>query len=840
MTKKKVEVPSSGKIKIVWNVFPYDYTDENKAAVRKLAATKYGVKESQVEVVPHVRNLNSTEENEETRKELNDLCNPENQVSLFKKYIDTYEIEGVDFETIKQINADVDSQIEYGKYERYKKYRLKWIKWDNFLSYGEDNFFNFETLEGLVLLNGYPANQTGKTTFAIDLIHFLLFGKPSEGKADVNAKIFNKFTKATQVKVEGCLNIDGTDYVIRRTLTRPAKFTEKSKISGTLEYFKVEGDNTYTALNEYDSANADASLNAESVTQTNKAIKDAIGKETDFDMIICATMKNLDELIDKGDTERGKLMTRWLGLDVIDDKFKVAKTVHEQQTVNYVSRVKNKEVLIQRTQELNAVIENNKQAIGICDTNIESLNQTIESKTAEMHAIAGQKTAIDEELLKYDSVTLNSKLNALVEEGKEVGAAIKAKDAEIQETQEKVNLQQKAIEDFGPVNFEMKQLTDATSAANSKANEINLLLSHYKDVEKRMLELKHGEFCPTCKQKLLNVDNTALIAECTAEMTAITEKGKALREEKKALDQKLEEVKAVALKSEQLNKLTNGLTSLQLQINKQQLAKSALELELSNKRTLYKETQALIDKYNSNKEAIDKNAELDRQILNMQTLLAGYNKDLLLQTSTKAGLEKEISASEKEIAQNDTDIETISKEEKMEDNWKVYLEMLGKNGVAKMEVRELTPIINIKLKEMLADVVDFDVEVNVTDKNEVVFNLVRTVKEGGKDVKVIADLTSGSGFERTCAALALRFVLGSITSIPQPNFFVIDEVIGGGVASENYDKVKKLFDKEIANNKNGIDFVLHCTHIDDIKDWHKSIITIQKHGYVSSVSVSAN
>ena len=44
------------------------------------------------------------------------------------------------------------------------------IKFDNFLSYGENNFFDFTKLNGMVLLNGEPANQSGKTTFALHAI----------------------------------------------------------------------------------------------------------------------------------------------------------------------------------------------------------------------------------------------------------------------------------------------------------------------------------------------------------------------------------------------------------------------------------------------------------------------------------------------------------------------------------------------------------------------------------------------------------------------------------------------------------------------------------------------
>lgn len=37
----------------------------------------------------------------------------------------------------------------------------------------------------------------------------------------------------------------------------------------------------------------------ENSIQTNKIIKEAIGNESDFDMIVCATNSNLDSLIEK-------------------------------------------------------------------------------------------------------------------------------------------------------------------------------------------------------------------------------------------------------------------------------------------------------------------------------------------------------------------------------------------------------------------------------------------------------------------------------------------------------------------------------------------------------------
>ena len=73
------------------------------------------------------------------------------------------------------------------------------------------------------------------------------------------------------------------------------------------------GDNDYESLKDVDSDTADESLNEASVQDTNKVIKEALGRESDFDLIICATAKNLDELIDKkghGESETSFTMDR--------------------------------------------------------------------------------------------------------------------------------------------------------------------------------------------------------------------------------------------------------------------------------------------------------------------------------------------------------------------------------------------------------------------------------------------------------------------------------------------------------------------------------------------------
>lgn len=155
-------------------------------------------------------------------------------------------------------------------------------------------------------------------------------------------------------------------------------------------------------------------------------------------------------------------------------------------------------------------------------------------------------------------------------------------------------------------------------------------------------------------------------------------------------------------------------------------------------------------------------------------------------------------------------------------NWKIYLELIGKNGIAKMVLRRALPIINAQLTQLLTDVCDFDVEVGITQKNDVHFLLI---KDG-----VYSDLSSGSGFELTAAAIALRAVLANMSTIPKCSYITYDEVLGR-VAKENYDNMKCLLDK-VAK---AYDAVLLISHSDEIKSWCNSFIMVEKENNISRI-----
>ena len=62
-------------------------------------------------------------------------------------------------------------------------------------------------------------------------------------------------------------------------------------------------------------------------------------------------------------------------------------------------------------------------------------------------------------------------------------------------------------------------------------------------------------------------------------------------------------------------------------------------------------------------------------------------------------------------------IERIEKEEVIDRHWRIYLDIIGKNGISKLVLRKALPLVNGELKRILNGVCDFDVEVKIDSDN---------------------------------------------------------------------------------------------------------------------------
>jgi len=178
----------------------------------------------------------------------------------------------------------------------------------------------------------------------------------------------------------------------------------------------------------------------------------------------------------------------------------------------------------------------------------------------------------------------------------------------------------------------------------------------------------------------------------------------------------------------------------------------------------------------------------------------------------------------KKIKDNFSMIQKISEESSKEKIYKLYLEIFGKNGITKSIMKTMMPIINSELQRLLQDSSYFKLEIRINDKNEVEFIMI------DNNTQVEKLMTSGSGYEKTIASLALRSVLSKICSLPKPNIIVMDEVFGK-ISNDNLEMVYEFFSKI----KDYFEKIFLITHNPLISNWGDNVVKIKKEDNISRV-----
>lgn len=791
----KVRLSERSKVKIQWKVKPIDYSHDEEENIRVKFARKYGIPKENVKVEPYYVQLASNMHSGEVSDEsIHNVQDPSFQRSMFRQYAEERGVTDCDFDLIDSIDEQINAGMNYELYDAGKKYSIKWLKWSNFMSYGPDNYIDLTQLHGIVHLASMPANQGGKTTFCLDLLRFLLFGKVTSREDDWTlSKVFNRYIpEATDVVVEGCVCIDGQDYVINRTVSRPAlkKRTDKSKVTQKVTYYHlVNGER----VEMEDTENAACATNAE----TTKKIKESLGNERDFDLMICVSSDNLKQLISLKDTERGRLISRWIGLLPLEEKDRLARDTYNKSVLPKLALNRyNKETLRDEIESLRKDRADNTENIAKWKEGKADAERKLADFRKNRDTLLQSKQSVDESLMKVDVATMEATRDRIVEEGKR-------KKAERTRNEEE-------LKNIGEIHFNENHYNDLLDRDKHLAVENSEIRNDCRRIQNEIDALKKGEFCPTCGARLKGVDNSGKISEKETALAECIERGKSNRREIDSITAEIEGLKAVREK-------WNRKNSLDLLI-----AKNNVDIE--NLTSRYKDAARTLKDIEVNKAAIENNNRIETALNVVNVNITTEETNIRRYDSCVNEAEYSIRAIDRRIEENSMHIEQIVKEEKLVRNWKIYLDMIGKNGISKMLVRNVLPIINGRLESLLCDVCDFNVEVVIDDHNDVAFHLIH---DG-----VVSNLASGSGFEQTVASLALRSVLSQISSFSKPSFVVFDEILGG-VADENYDQVKLLYDKIIKDYS----LIFQISHLKQISDWASQSLIVKKNNNISTIEI---
>ena len=761
-------------VQIVWEDYAENFTQEKIKSVRHYFQKKYET--SNVNVITKTKVDKETVHNVDISF---NILDKNYQQELAKTYLEQKSL-GDYLDKVLVVDSSVDNIMSQNEDEAqpFKRWFIKNIEFSNFLSYGENQKLDFEKCDGISVVESNPPNFGGKTVLTVDLLLFLFFNETT--KTTKAEEIFNRFTDKNKVAVKGEVLIDGEEYIILRNIERKKSKSGEWNVKTELDFYKRLSDGSLQ------------NFTGEQRRETERFIKTSIGTKEDFLMTILTTATNLEDLIDSKPTARGQVLSRFMGLDFLKRKEDTAKELYSAFSKGMISNVYSSEKLkTDNENNENTITELKGQNEELNKTLIDTQDRIIKGQEYRDGLLKEKHNDIDNEISSLSPTSVNSEIEKL-EESKE-GFVKMINDLNIVEPTEfyKEDEHDKVKEQYNTHNKELIQV-------ETKIEDINKLKSSVDD----------GIKCEHCGIELMNASIT---------------------------QSKINELDGFILHKYQIEGLMRDLTGKEQgfvklkkefdEYEKNKLIKEKYELSIEGCDLKINNLKEKIKKFNEVQHKISENERIDGLLVKSSVRMDELN-GIKKRTETSISTNQyKVETLTQDITNNLEKIKKIEIESEQEKIYKIYLEIYGKNGISKMIMRTMMPLINSELQRLLEDSCHFRLEIRISDKNEVDFVMI------DNNTQIEKNMASGSGYERTIASLSLRAVLSKICSLPKPNIIVFDEVFGK-ISNDNLDMVSEFFTKI----KEYFEKIFLITHNPLVTNWADNVIKIKKEENISLVN----
>ena len=761
-------------IQVVWEDLPENFTQDKIKSVKHYFQKKYNT--TNVNVLTKAKNV-ETHEMQSIDVSVN-ISDSNYQLDLLKKFVDAKGYSNYQ-DDVLSINKMVENKMseEEGNQSQFKKWYIRNIEFSNFLSYGENQKLDFDKLSGIVVVESDPPNFGGKTVLTVDLLMFLFFNETT--KTTKAEEIFNRFTDKDKVTVKGEITIDGEDYIIIRNIERKLSKKNEWNVKTELDFFKKLSDGSLQ------------NFTGEQRRETEAFIKTSIGTKEDFLMTILTTGSNLEELLESKPTARGQVLSRFMGLEFLKRKEEVAKEIYSEFSKQKISNIYSSESLKSDNEGYETKITELSGEIVKFNTDLVVIDASIlKGKEYRDDIIKKKHGNIDKEISLLDPEKTKQTISGIGFEKSEYIT--------------KMN----EIKVVKPSEFYDEDKHDEVKEQYKEVYQEKVQIdTNIKSIEELKSSVEGGIKCEHCGIELMNA---AITNAKIAELDGYIEH----KNQKEGLMQVLtsKEQSFVQLKKDFDEYEKNKLIK-----EKYELSVESCDLKIGGLKDKLKRWEEVQDKIKENDSIDTILIKADLRLEELELKKKGVNTSI---SENKFNIKNLV----EKIDNNKNMIVKIKEEDEKEKIYKIYLEAYGKNGVTKIIMKTMMPIINSELQRLMEDSCYFKLEIRINDKNEVEFIMV----DNGTGVEKL--MTSGSGYEKTIASLGLRSVMTKISILPAPNLVIMDEVFGK-VSSDNYDMLYEFFVKI----KEYFEKVFIISHSNLINQWGDTIVKITKENNISKV-----
>ena len=719
------------------------------------------------------------------------------QNGLIKEYLERQFL--LDDETLNkviEINNNVNTKITHEDTDN-----ILWIpkkfEFSNMFSYGEGNKIEFDKAKGIIGL--FAPNTQGKSSL-FDSLSFCIFDKCSRAFKATHIMNNQKDTFSCKFNFE----IDGVDYYIERQ----AHTTKTDKVKVNVNFWRVVD-------------GIEESLNGDERRDTNDVIKKYLGTYEDFVMTSLSLQGNNALFIDKSQSERKDILAQYIGVNVFDKLFDVVSEDNKEAAIllkNFKKddfslrlaeldeTIKTKEVIFNHLIEKKDDFEYDKTEVERKLSNLESqIQQTtlsidldvetkrLESFTSSLETHNGKLEKMEEQLIQAENI-----VTELINSQSEVS------------TYGNVDIETA----YSNYQKEQKALTEATKVYDTAKLHLSL-------AKEKINHLDKHEYDPNCK---FCCDNTFVKDAMNAKnaLPQLEEIVKQALIDCTGIQQTLDTMEGIEdaySVFQSKHKEINDSKTLVSKI-KEYIAKTKLDIRDSEDGI--KDSTAKIEEYHKNREQIELNRQLRKDIADTREIINGIKKQIKKVDDEKLSTNSIISKAKQEKEGIEGRIAQIKKLEETNKLYDYYLDAVKRDGISYELISRTLPMIEGEINNILGQIVEFSMNLQMDGKN------VNAYINYGDNRKWPLEMCSG--MEKFISGLAIRVALINICNLPRPNFLVIDEGFGT-LDSENLQSLFMAF----AYLKTQFEFVIVISHIDSMRDVVDSLLEIKKDNGFSSV-----
>jgi DNA repair exonuclease SbcCD ATPase subunit len=719
------------------------------------------------------------------------------QNGLIKEYLERQFL--LDDETLNkviEINNNVNTKITHEDTDN-----ILWIpkkfEFSNMFSYGEGNKIEFDRAKGIIGL--FAPNTQGKSSL-FDSLSFCIFDKCSRAFKATHIMNNQKDTFSCKFNFE----IDGIDYFIERE----AHTTKTEKVKVNVNFWRV-----VDGINE--------SLNGDERRNTNDVIKKYLGTYEDFVMTSLSLQGNNALFIDKSQSERKDILAQYIGVNVFDKLFDVVNEDNKEAAILLKNFKKDDFSL--RLAELDEIVKTNGK---VFNELVEKKDEFEQNKTEVERKLSNLESQIQQTTLSIDLDVETKRLESFT-------SSLETNNGKLVKMEEQLTQAEGIVSEL---------IESQSHLSKYNGIDIEVVYSNYQEEQKKLIEaekvysnaklylslaeekIKHldkHEYDPNCKYCCDNtfVKDAMVAKNALPELEAIVKQALV---DTTGIQQTLDRWNDVeeAYKSYQSkHKEVNDSKTLVSRI-KEYISKTKLDIRDSEDGI--KDSTSKIEDYHRNKEQIELNKQLRKDITDTKEVINGIKKQIKEVDDEKLSINSIVSKAKQEKEGIEGRIAQIKKLEETNKLYDYYLDAVKRDGISYELISRTLPAIEGEINNILGQIVDFSMNLQMDGKN------VNAYINYGDNRKWPLEMCSG--MEKFVSGLAIRVALINICNLPRPNFLVIDEGFGT-LDSENLQSLFMAF----AYLKTQFEFVIVISHIDSMRDVVDSLLEIKKDNGFSSV-----